>query len=93
MVEIVSDNKFILPTRQAHSLFSYLWPILIIVPICGFSYYHLITLDRQQEIMNEFTDEPKQHRFIHGALIILYFVASILLFVLALWLRQIIKNY
>ncbi len=92
IVEVITGIKFMLPTRQTNDLFSYLWPLLIVLPVCGFCYYYFKILGNHDVIFNEFANESKRNRLLHGMYVILYFLISISSFIFTLWLRQIIRD-
>jgi hypothetical protein len=93
VAETAFDKPLNLPTRNQHSLISYVWPLIIVIPVYIVCYNYLIAKNHHVEILEEFSQESKRHRVLYGSLIVLYFVISISLFVFTLWLRQAIRNW
>lgn len=69
------------------------WPLIIIIPLFALFYYRLKRFGLHDLIFEKYSKETKREKVNGGWIIILYFVGSILLFVFALWLRQIIRGY
>jgi len=82
------DEKIIMP--QSENRF---WLLILVIPCYGIYYYYLRILDKHEYILNKFSNETIEKRNLNGFRIIGYLIASIVLFVLSLWLRQKIRGY
>jgi len=80
------------PTIKSGTI-SYFWSLLLLIPCYWIFNLHLKKRGMHELIMNEFKQETLSRRRVNGWLLIFYFVASGVLFVLILWLRQKIRGY
>ena len=69
------------------------WPLIIIVPSFALFYYFLKRYDLHNLIFEKYSTETKRQKIVRGRLVIFYFICSILFFVLALWIRQVVRGY
>jgi hypothetical protein len=90
LISLVINREIILPVGKS---ISWLWPLLIIIPL----FYHFTYLLEHRgwhvKILEEFSCETKNQRKRNDSFIILYFICSILFFIGVLWLRQYFKGY
>lgn len=70
-----------------------LWLLLIIVPFYGLFYYYIESLGYHAKIVDEFRNETREQKRYSILLVFIYFIFSIALFALTLWLRQKIRHY
>lgn len=71
----------------------FFWPLIIFIPLFALFYYRLKRLGLHDLIVEKYSNETKREKVAGGWMLIIYFAGSILLFVLALWLRQMIRGY
>jgi len=90
IVSVVSNIKFTLPEGTGMMWF---WPLLFVVPLFALFYYRLKYCGLHDLIIEEYSGQTKKQRLSGGWRIVVYFIASVLFFVLSLWLRQIIRGY
>jgi hypothetical protein len=83
------DIRLNLPVESGVKWF---WPLIIIIPLFALFYYRLKRLGLHDLISENYSKETKQEKVNGGCIIIFYFVGSIMLFVLTLWLRQITRG-
>lgn len=69
------------------------WPLVFIVPLFVLFYFRLVRLGLHDLIFAEYAKETKKQKINRGGGIILYFIGSILLFILVLLLRQKLMGY
>lgn len=69
------------------------WPVMFLAPLFGLFHYYLKTLGNHSMIMDRFDKETSKQRIVSVLSVIIYFVVSIGLFVLILWLRQEVRRY
>lgn len=70
-----------------------LWPLLFILPLFGILFHYFKKQDYHNKIDDEFKNETPKQKFRSGFFVILYFVGTITLFVLSLWIREKIDGY
>jgi cellobiose-specific phosphotransferase system component IIC len=90
LISLGINRKIILPVGKS---ISWLWPLLIIIPLFYYFTYLLEHRGWHVKILEEFSSETKNQRKRNGSFIILYFICSILFFIGVLWLRQYFKGY
>lgn len=87
---VVLNIKITLPVGSEVRWF---WPLIFIVPLFVLFYSRLKRSGLHNLIFEEYSEETKRQKVNGGWNIILYFISSILLFVLTLWLRQVVRGY
>ncbi len=70
-----------------------LWPLIFILPLFGVLLHFFKKQGYHDRILGEFKDETPKQKFKSGVFVILYFVGSIALFVLSLWIREKVNGY
>lgn len=70
-----------------------LWPLLFLLPLYGLFTYYFRKLEYHGKIIREFSDETRIQKYRSGLFVILYFVTTIILFVVSLWIRQKANGY
>ena len=69
------------------------WPLVIIVPTYAMFYHYLKRHGYHDLIVKEYSTETKRQKSIWGWLAIVYIISSMMLFVFALWIRQVVRGY
>jgi hypothetical protein len=91
LVAIISKEKFTLPVVEKGT--GRLWPLLIVLPLFGLLIYLFKKKGYHDIILEEFRNETSRQKFLSKLFVILYFISSIALFVIALFLRERIAGY
>jgi glucose-6-phosphate-specific signal transduction histidine kinase len=92
IVEITFNQVIKLPAFKGGSL-GFFWPMLLIIPSYLFFYHFLRKKGYHELIIDKFKNENRRQRRTSIIFLILYFLVSITLFILTLWLRQVISGY
>ncbi len=87
---LIFRYKVVLPVFGGYGQ---LWYLLIIIPAYMLYHYYLKDLENHGKIIEEFKTETKRQRLISSIWVTMYFVGSIGLFILTLWLREKIRGY
>jgi hypothetical protein len=70
-----------------------LWPLLFLLPSYGIFLYYFKNIGYHERIMKAFSNEQSNQKPRGGVLVILYFVSSIALFPLSLYIRIKVEGY
>lgn len=80
-------------TLQVGSGITWFWPVIFIVPLFALFYHRLKWRGLHDLIFKEYSNETKKEKTNGGWTVVTYFISSMLFFVLALWLRQVVRGY
>lgn len=70
-----------------------LWPLLIILPLFWILSYHFKKQGYHSTIIEEFENETSKEKLKSSLLVVFYFVSSMILFPVSLWIRQKLNGY
>jgi hypothetical protein len=90
IISLVWPKRISMPEGEG---ISWLWPLMIVIPLFVIFYIYLKNNGVHEDIMRRFEEETQNKKRARGFLIILYFLLSIAFFVGSLWLRNEIKKY
>jgi hypothetical protein len=85
-----SIEKIKMPVFEGANI---LYPFLIILILGGLFYRFMTREGHHDIILSKFSTETSKQKIVSSLLVCTYFIISISLFILALWLRQNLKGY
>jgi hypothetical protein len=90
LLSVIGNLKIVIPTGDGVTR---LVPLIFIVPIYGIFYFFIKRKGYHDIIMEEFRNETANKKFLSSLFVIIYFIISVSLFVLTLWLRRKFRGY
>ena len=91
VISSIMKFKFTLPVFEKGP--GRLLPLLIVLPFFGLFYYLVKVRDLHNTIIGEFKEETSRGKFLSKLSVLIYFVSSIVLIVMSLFLRERLAGY